>query len=73
MVLPKGRKDKGESLDKTTLREGYEEARLSIALPLSSPSLAVSDYLIPPCDIISNVPPHSNLQPGYQIVPLCTT
>ena len=27
--LPKGRKDEGESLDKTALREGYEEVRAS--------------------------------------------
>ena len=27
--LPKGRKDKGESLDKTALREGYEEVRMN--------------------------------------------
>jgi len=68
---PKGRKYKSESLDKTALRKGYEDVRLSIT-PLPSPPLAVSDYLIPPCDIISNVPPHSSLQSGHQIVPLCT-
>ena len=46
--LPKGRKDKGESLDKTALREGYEEVRMST--PHYPPlSLRLSD---PSCDII---------------------
>ena len=31
--LPKGRKDEGESLEKTALREGYEEVRLSTPTP----------------------------------------
>ena len=61
--LPKGRKDKDESLDKTALREGYEEVRLSTPL-----FLGLSD---PPCDIIpSNTSPRLNLQSGYQIAPL---
>ena len=64
--LPKGRKDKGESLDKAALREGYEEVRTSN--PPSPPSLSgarLSDsaaiWLTPPC---------SYLQSGYQIAPL---
>ena len=38
--FPKRRKDKDESLDKTALREGYEEVRMS------TPNYP-SDYLIP--------------------------
>jgi len=39
--FPKGRKDEGESLDKTALREGYEESGYQIVpLPLYSGSLA---------------------------------
>ena len=65
--LPKGRKDKGGSLDRTALREGHEEARMSTP----HYSLPLSDYLIPPCDIISSIAsPRPNLQSGYQIGPL---
>ena len=35
--LPKGRKDEGESLDKTALREGYEEVRSNSSPPSLSP------------------------------------
>ena len=51
--LPKGRKDVGESLDKTALREGYEEVRSSTPPHLSGGRL--SD---PPVSIWLN-PPHS--------------
>ena len=38
----------------------------TLPLPLSL-SLGLSDF---PCDIISNISPHPNIQSGYQIVPL---
>ena len=64
--LPKGRKDKGESLDKTALREGYEEVRASN--PPSPPSL--SGTRLSDSAAIWLTPPRSCLQSGYQIVPL---
>ena len=33
--FPKGRKDVGETLERTALREAYEEVRVSLALMLS--------------------------------------
>ena len=44
--LPKGRKDKGESLEQTALREAYEEVRLmNSPIPLPIPSFR------PPFDV----------------------
>ena len=37
--LPKGRKDKGESLEQTALREAYEEVNEPLSLPLPLPFL----------------------------------
>ena len=53
--FPKGRQDKGESLDKTALREGYEEVRMST--PNYPPSL--SDYLIPLAISYHQTPRHA--------------
>ena len=53
--LPKGRKDKGGSLDKTALREGHEEARMSTP----HYSLPLSDYLIPPAISYHQSPRHA--------------
>lgn len=50
--LPKGRKDKGESLEQTALREAYEEVRLMNSFPSS---LSVYSFRAPSRVLISNL------------------
>ena len=44
--LPKGRKDKGESLEQTALREAYEEVRLMNSILSSFPCVRFVPHLV---------------------------
>lgn len=61
--LPKGRKDKGESLEQTALREAYEEVRL-----YERPSLHPCIHFVPHLDLMSNLTGPSTPHPPFLIL-----